>query len=55
VPALEYLCWYPTAAVVVATSTKNLQDQMQAGELPALLLTDATGKRVGRGHSHGAA
>jgi ATP-dependent DNA helicase DinG len=48
VPALEYLCRHPTAAVVVATSTKNLQDQMQAGELPALLLTDATGKRVGR-------
>lgn len=48
VPALEYLCRHPTAAVVVATSTKNLQDQMQAGELPTLLRTDATGKRIGR-------
>lgn len=48
VPALEYLCRHPTAAVIVATSTKNLQDQMQAGELPALLPHDEKGRRVGR-------
>ena len=48
VPALEYLRRHPGTAVVVATSTKNLQDQMQAGELPALLTTDARGVRTGR-------
>ena len=48
VPALEYLRRHPTAAVIVATSTKNLQDQMQAGELPALLPHDDKGRRTGR-------
>jgi ATP-dependent DNA helicase DinG len=37
VPALEYLRCHPDGLVVVATSTKNLQEQMLAGELPALL------------------
>ncbi len=36
VPALEYLRQRPNGLVVVATSTKNLQDQMMQGELPAL-------------------
>lgn len=36
VPALEYLRQQPSGLVVVATSTKNLQDQMMQGELPAL-------------------
>ncbi|AHJ95535.1 hypothetical protein Hsw_PA0202 (plasmid) [Hymenobacter swuensis DY53] len=37
VPALEYLRHAPSALVVVATSTKNLQEQMRRGELPRLL------------------
>lgn len=37
VPALEYLRCHPNGLVVVATSTKNLQQQMLEGELPALL------------------
>ena len=48
VPLLEYLCRRPGGAVVVATSTKNLQDQMQTGELPALLAVGANGRRQGR-------
>jgi ATP-dependent DNA helicase DinG len=48
VPVLEYLRRHPTAAVIVATSTKNLQDQMHAGELPALLPVNAKGVRTGR-------
>jgi ATP-dependent DNA helicase DinG len=48
VPLLEYLRRRPTAAVVVATSTKSLQDQMQTGELPALLARGADGRRQGR-------
>ncbi|MBC6609472.1 ATP-dependent DNA helicase [Hymenobacter sp. BT507] len=47
VPALEYLRIAPGAAVIVATSTKNLQEQMQHGELPALL-RQPDGKRVPR-------
>ena len=37
VPALEYLRCHPDGLVVVATSTKNLQQQMLEGEIPALL------------------
>ena len=37
VPALEYLRHAPEGLVVVATSTKNLQEQMRRGELPSLL------------------
>lgn len=47
IPALEYLRLAPGAAVIVATSTKNLQEQMQHGELPALL-RQPDGKRVPR-------
>lgn len=44
VPALEYLRQVPDGRVFVATSTKNLQDQMRTGELPALF-RDPDGKR----------
>ena len=37
VPALEYLRHAPEGLVVVATSTKNLQEQMRRGEIPSLL------------------
>ncbi len=37
VPALEYLRKTNGGRVIVATSTKNLQDQIVSGELPALL------------------
>lgn len=37
VPALEYLRKTDGGRVIVATSTKNLQDQIVNGELPALL------------------
>lgn len=37
VPALEYLRHAPEGLVVVATSTKNLQEQMRRGEIPGLL------------------
>ncbi|WP_345237083.1 helicase C-terminal domain-containing protein [Hymenobacter saemangeumensis] len=37
VPALEYLRCHSNGLVVVATSTKNLQEQMLDGELPTLL------------------
>ena len=37
VPALEYLRKTSGGRVIVATSTKNLQDQILSGELPALL------------------
>ncbi|AYA36612.1 ATP-dependent DNA helicase [Hymenobacter oligotrophus] len=47
VPALEYLRHAPEALVVVATSTKNLQEQMRQGELPALL-REVDGRRTAR-------